>query len=353
VTNGKDHASSHDHSFLLAAVREAWRTTVPNLPFAVDRELADTGIDSLKAMELVLRLERKIGRKVDLDLLRPTTTAASLAAALCAGRTAGTSDDRPPLFFMTGLGGHQLHLVSAWQAHLPQLACVTVDAPGFEQSRDVLTDLPSTALCVADDIVRRQPSGVIRLAGYSFGGALAYEVSRLLIARGRSIAFLGLMDVYPPDGMLGRIAKALRSPRHLLGKLKNRMPRLHRGDRVQRDGSWLMDAIVRMDAMKLASRLERLRPSVKSDTAMADRMMLHHLRLKALRRWRPVPLDVPALLVATEDGVLHGSPGFWRQLIPNIGIVHIEGKHHQLAAGPSEETLAKAFERFLVPSLDT
>jgi thioesterase domain-containing protein/acyl carrier protein len=344
-----DHPS--EYSSLLAVVSEAWRATVPHDPFALDRELADTGIDSLKAMELALRIERQIGRSIDYGLLEPTTTPASLAAGLCADQPIGPPDDRPSLFFMTGLGGHQFHMVDAWQARLPQVACVLIDAPGLDQPREILTDLQATAVRVADDIARRQPSGAIRLAGYSFGGALGYEVSRLLIARGRAIAFLGLIDVYPPDGLLGRIVKALRAPRYLAGKLLNRVPRFRRAERRRQDASWLMDAAMRMDAMNLASRLARSGPSA-TDTATADRLALHHLRLKALRCWRPDPLEVPALLVATDDGIVHGASEFWCKLIPGIEIVTIAGKHRNLAAGPSAENLVKAFERRLSPGPD-
>jgi thioesterase domain-containing protein len=48
-----------------------------------------------------------------------------------------------------------------------------------------------------------QPSGPYLIAGYSFGGVLAYELATQLIAAGESVAWLGLLDT-PFSGVLGR-----------------------------------------------------------------------------------------------------------------------------------------------------
>ena len=339
----------HDYAAILEVVSNAWRETAPRDTFALDRELGDTGIDSLKAMELVLRLERQLGRKISYGLLSPVTTPVSLATGIAheAGGVPAVPGGRPSLFFMTGLGGHQLRMVHAWQAKLPQFAFILVDAPGLDQPRSVLTDLKATALQVADDIAQRQPEGDIRLAGYSFGGALAYEVAGHLIARGRRIAFLGLIDVFPPHGVLRRLFNALRSPQVLRRRLKNRVPGLRRQDRLTDNHSLLMDAAIRMDAWALASRLARSDRSPSANMIAADRLALHHLRLQSIRYWRPAALDVPVLLVVTSDGVTARAPDFWSKLCADLRVVEVEGTHQNLAAGPAADGLVESFERAL------
>src|SRR6266498_4886049 len=39
-----------------------------------------------------------------------------------------------------------------------------------------------------------QPAGPYRIAGWSFGGMLAYEIATQLIARDEAVEFLGLLD---------------------------------------------------------------------------------------------------------------------------------------------------------------
>jgi thioesterase domain-containing protein len=47
-----------------------------------------------------------------------------------------------------------------------------------------------------------KPPGPIFLAGYSVGGAYAYEVARLLLEDGYQVAWLGIIDCPPPNPVL-------------------------------------------------------------------------------------------------------------------------------------------------------
>ena len=48
------------------------------------------------------------------------------------------------------------------------------------------------------DIRTVQPSGPYHLGGFCFGGLVAYEMTRILEAKGEKVAFLGLIDTRPP-----------------------------------------------------------------------------------------------------------------------------------------------------------
>ena len=54
-----------------------------------------------------------------------------------------------------------------------------------------LGDMTASAL---EQIKAVQPRGDIRMIGYSLGGGVAFEVARRLIAEGRSVKFLGILD---------------------------------------------------------------------------------------------------------------------------------------------------------------
>src|SRR5262249_13592860 len=60
-----------------------------------------------------------------------------------------------------------------------------------------------------------QPEGPYLIAGWSFGGVLAYEIAQQLITNGAAVEFLGLIDANPVrDSISGRLA----SDGSLLGK---------------------------------------------------------------------------------------------------------------------------------------
>jgi thioesterase domain-containing protein/acyl carrier protein len=325
-----------DDEILFNAVRDAWRATLPCGEFEPDRTLADAGVDSLKAMELILRIERALDCKIPYALLTAETTPRSLALGLSRRGSLAPSVDKPLLFFMTGIGGHELRMVRSWQAVVEEMQLTLVDAPGFNRPRALLADLPATAAEVAAEIARRQPDGDIRLMGYSYGAALAYEVAGQFQAQGRCVAFLGLIDLLPVRGIFLRLFYALFSPAALARKLAGRLPRLDRTRQAPATRTLLIQAAIRFDARGLASRLARAKAEREGlDTATADRLEIHHWRGQALRRWRPAPIDVPALLIASDDGVLAGSPHFWRSKIAGLRVVRVAGSHHNLTAGPA------------------
>ncbi|MDF2797490.1 MAG: dhbF [Devosia sp.] len=66
----------------LANVAQAWRETLPDVAFDADRRWEDVGADSFASLQLLMQLEDSLGISIPLDLLRPESTPAMLAAAL-------------------------------------------------------------------------------------------------------------------------------------------------------------------------------------------------------------------------------------------------------------------------------
>jgi thioesterase domain-containing protein len=76
----------------------------------------------------------------------------------------------------------------------------------FIDSRIPLYGLPSLSLPEGHDIVERwaqamlslirkiKPEGPYRIAGWSFGGMVAYEIGVHLLAQGETVSFVGLLD---------------------------------------------------------------------------------------------------------------------------------------------------------------
>jgi thioesterase domain-containing protein len=69
-------------------------------------------------------------------------------------------------------------------------------------------------------ITAANPHGPYALAGYSFGGIIAFEMARQLLAAGREVKFLGLFDTYAEQSDY-HDPWLLRHVRHSLYVLKN------------------------------------------------------------------------------------------------------------------------------------
>lgn len=227
--------------------------------------LADLAPDSLAQVGLLVRLEQHLDRDLEPEHLAGLADIAALAAYIDADPVA------PPQVAPSAAQNIILSLPWALNA-LPPVVVDAIAKGGQHRlvplAPDALAD-PATAVDRLAEasiarIVEAAPSGPIVLAGYSVAGVVAAEVAQRLVARGRAVELLILIDAdfgVPPLG------------RRLLGRLRRRR---HGG----RDGS---------DAAALLWRAKH-----------------------AVERWRPQPLAMPVIAVATDDpAVLNGRS--WRR----------------------------------------
>jgi thioesterase domain-containing protein len=76
------------------------------------------------------------------------------------------------------------------------------ERPGLEDGVVEHLDVERLAEMYLEPLRRRQPHGPYFLAGWSFGGLVAFELARQLEAAGERVAFLGLIDTLPPAGRM-------------------------------------------------------------------------------------------------------------------------------------------------------
>jgi thioesterase domain-containing protein len=101
---------------------------------------------------------------------------------------------KPPLLFLPSLFGETAY-AHGIAKHLGR------DQPVWGvQPSDSISECPSylpleeTARRYADDLCALQADGSFRLAGYSFGGVLAYETACQLVDRGRQVKLVAIID---------------------------------------------------------------------------------------------------------------------------------------------------------------
>lgn len=110
------------------------------------------------------------------------------------GSTRAEEDAPPILFLFPGSVGYGPSL-AAFAAAMGKVTRVApIRYPGLPMMLNGQNTLAAMAAGAIQQIARTQPSGDIRLLGHSLGGAVAYEVARRLLADGRSVKFLGVLD---------------------------------------------------------------------------------------------------------------------------------------------------------------
>ena len=179
---------------------------------SADDDFFALGGHSLLAMTLAANLRRELQRPVSVGQVMIASSVARLASLLEAqqseaeAQAAGT-DSLLPLRQGNGPTLFCFHPASgfAWQFSVlqryidPHWSLLGIQSPrgiGPLQHGQHLDDVCDAHL----ELVRGvQPKGPYHFLGYSLGGTLAHGIAARLRAAGEEVAFLGLLDTYPPE----------------------------------------------------------------------------------------------------------------------------------------------------------
>jgi thioesterase domain-containing protein/acyl carrier protein len=329
----------HHETELVEAVRAAWEASLPAIPFDLDASWSDTGLDSLKALEFVLRLEQRLRVKIGFDAMTPESTARDLLHLLeHLPRAAGPAvDARPTVFLLPGIFGDEVKLANFRRALNRDVAFQTLKLPDIETPVRVLRNIPATAAALCDTLVRSQPEGDIHLAGYSFGALAAQEMARQLEQRGRRVAFLGILD-----GLL-----KVESPRSDAEPTDTPEPL-----NIRAESSWRRMAeraafsiLMRLRMWEAARRvLLHSDPDHQWSWPLTRRhWLIGQARGWAVLRWRGKPVQAPTLLIASDEFATYSSEPVWRAMCPNLSLVRVASNHHGIFEPAPMAVLAPAF----------
>jgi amino acid adenylation domain-containing protein len=320
------------------AVERAWTAVLDRRSLLADRPWDEAGGDSLKALQLWFHIEEQLGRRLALDALDertpPRRLMAALAAALGPGaaRPARASGDTtvPLVFLMPGMMGDDPSLVRFRAGFDGAVRFKLVDYPDWRETMDSGVDFGAIVDRVVAAIVAEGDGQPYRLAGYSYGGFVAYAAAQCLVERGYRVGFLGLLDSRrsgPEDSReLGHYLRLLRAPR--------RWPM-----------AALRSALVRLPRCRLLRALvERLMRQPSLAAFSFHWRLIEELRVRALRRWHPTPLDVPVTLFLSDERVSDSPADYgWGGLCRSLIVVKIGGTHTSMLEPPLRDRLRAEF----------
>ncbi|MFC5770766.1 amino acid adenylation domain-containing protein [Thauera sinica] len=162
------------------------------------------GGHSLLAVQLIAHVRKRFEIELPLSelFLRPTLT--ELAASIEAGRMAAlgaslliplrTGGSAIPLFFIHALEGNVGYAADLARWVNPDVPVFGLVASGLNKGEEPLRSVEAMAARYIDEMLRVQPQGPYRIASWSAGGQVAYEIAHQLAARGETVGFVGLID---------------------------------------------------------------------------------------------------------------------------------------------------------------
>jgi amino acid adenylation domain-containing protein len=185
-----------------ARLVQVWEQVLGVSPIGIRDDFFNLGGDSLAAAELFAEIEAIYGRRLSASTLLEASTIELVAVLVVTGqreysslvpiRATGSS---PSFFCVHGIGGEVIGF--------RQLADHLGDEQPFYGLRAGMGNSdPLSVEAIAGHYVtelqRVQPRGPYFLGGYSFGGTIAFEMARQLVAQDETVGLLALFDTYGP-----------------------------------------------------------------------------------------------------------------------------------------------------------
>ena len=301
---------------------------------------------------------------------------------------------KPPLF-MGHAGGGIVFPYYNLVSYMPDQPIYGLQDPSVYSNELVYSNIKEMAEDYAQWIQKVQPKGPYRLAGWSFGGNLVYEIAQNLIRKGEKIAFIGMIDTWlnpPPTYMVHKDDAAktkIEKIFNIIGQKVRRLFKIIRGSIsvIKSIIPHLRNGFYFMISRKLSSQDRKKRLSQVADkvlgiamtteflkgsefaelanqekhllelnipSSMGRVMQLVRIHQKFATRYKPQPLP-------TKIHVIYGDVN--REAIENAGnsptlgweeystvgaeVVWTRGNHSSLLTKPDVEGLANVINKIL------
>ncbi len=325
----------------------------------------ELGGNSLGGLRMFARIHREFGVMLPLATLLRARSIAALAVAIeeapsVSGATVSTvpgdhlaviqpEGSAAPLCAIHGGDGGILFYRELAERLPKDRPFIAIESPDLGRDEEIkIASIEETAARYVEMLRADRPEGPYLLAGYSYGGVVAYEMARQLADAGEEVPFLGVFDTINPAAAVRPYALTER-----VSVYWNARQDLSLGERI----------------LKLANRFAEgvnTHLRVKSESAAAHRSA----RAAAHSEQRAILLREAheAAMDAYRPGHFHGrmhvfratevndkfevpSDYGWGELVDDLQIVEVPGEHLTLFDDGNVSPLADQFSRCLSTAL--
>ena len=336
---------------------QIWQQMLHTEQVGLDDDFFDLGGHSLIAVQVMSRIETETGRRLPLSTLFEYPTVRELAQLLGADELTQTHKSlvpiRPqgslvPIYVIHGIGLNLLNFQSLVAYMNPEQPIYGLQARGLDGTEAPLDNMETIAATYLAEVLAQNPTGPYALAGYSFGGYVAYEMARQLKATGREVKMVGMFDTNAQELVTARspvvrlVKKAARQfpkMRWIVGSLLKRPTQTIR---YQRD-------YVLRQVNQLLCAVGLAQPKPETDVEYLNHIIEKHEI--AYKNYVLQPYDGTLDLFRATDRLYFVDDfqylGWKDYALGGVRVHDVPGDHETLMLPPNDRILAEALQRAL------
>jgi FkbH-like protein len=308
----------------------------------------EIGGTSLLAVRLMALVSREFGATPPLTILFENPTVETLALALHRPLDEHwsvivpiqTEGAESPLFCVHPAGGNVLCFFDLARSLGDKRPFYGLQALGLSEQHSPQDSIEEIATRYLQEIRTIQPVGPYYLAGWSFGGLVAYEIARKLVEQGEAPPFLGLIDAFPlslsPEHSSDSIDFWVSMFGSSLLLSRTELESLTGEERLE----YVVDRAIQVGLLPANFPIERARRMLQVYRA--------NLRAGRAYQLRPYSGKVTLFLARESDSISPRSiEECWKTVVgENLQVEWVEGDHYSLVYPPHVRDLASAIERY-------
>jgi amino acid adenylation domain-containing protein len=179
-----------------------WKESLNREKIDIFSNFFEIGGHSLIAVRVMNKIQQQTGKKLPLSSLFEHSTIEQLAKLIDADTEIYSeflvpikpNGTKPPLFMVHGAGLNILNfknVISNFDDDQPVYGIQGIGPNGYDNWFESIEEM---AACYIESIIKINPKGPYALAGFSFGGTVAFEMARQLKEQGKKVSIIALLD---------------------------------------------------------------------------------------------------------------------------------------------------------------
>ncbi len=328
---------------------EVWQELLQHQPIGVYDSFFELGGHSLLAVQMMVKIQQRLGKEVALAHLLQNSDIASLAKRLEGDQSVSclvplqAQGDNPPIFCIHALGGVVLSYLSLAQEFGTEQAVYGLQALGIEANQQALTSVEAMAEYYLALIKTVQAQGPYYLIGHSFGGLIALEMAKTLTTQQQAVKLV-LLDTLAPDYYARqRLEQQSMDWSELQQTLTNML-------QVDIEIDWQSLATLTME-QQIDTILNSLQQQFADlDMAMLARVLkVNQTNFLASQQYQPSPYSGEVMLYRAQQRPddLDQDDGGWGNYLENLELTVVAGDHNSLLELPQVTRLVALIKQWL------